>query len=202
MFAIGLYDRRLKRLILVRDRFGVKPLYFIERANEVAFASTPSVLAEHFGCPTNLRYVQQGIDYRVYEDDTEQSPYLGLSSLPAGMLAIVTLDGGQVRVERRRYYDLYQRVPAKIQELAGMSEGHLIETLLATLGSASTLRMRADVPVALSVSGGLDSTSIASVLSEKDYDLRGTALEMQMTCPPKDLSFRKCPGARTSLSLT
>lgn len=175
MFALAISDQRHQRLVVVRDRFGVKPLYYRLQPGEFAFASTPTVLARHYGCRPNLSYLQKGIKYRVYEDDSEETQYDGIKNLPGGMMMVVQPDGDGLAVTTSRYYDLKARVSNTIEDIRGESEARLTDLLLETLRSAVMFRMRADVPVALSVSGGLDSSSIAAVVSKEGLTVHGYA---------------------------
>ncbi len=165
MFAFALLDTQAQQLWLVRDRFGVKPLYYRAEENLLAFASSTEALAQHFGLSPNLEYVSRGLFYYVYEDDSDISPYTGLSALPAGHHARIHLR--QPRVEPQPYYDLKSRVEQKIQTLNGLDEKALLEELEATLHSAVQLRLRSDVPLAISLSGGLDSSLVAALAARQ-----------------------------------
>ncbi|GIW26550.1 asparagine synthase (glutamine-hydrolyzing) [Meiothermus sp.] len=165
MFAFALLDTQAQQLWLVRDRFGVKPLFYRIQGGVLAFASSTLALARHFGLAPNLEYVSRGLFYYVYEDDTDLSPYQGLHALPAGHHACVDLR--QPRVEPRRYYDLARRVEEKIEALGNQGEQALLEELETTLHSAVRLRLRSDVPLAISLSGGLDSSLVAALAARQ-----------------------------------
>lgn len=165
MFAFALLDTQAQQLWLVRDRFGVKPLFYRLHQGLLAFASSTEALAQHFGLSPNLEYVSRGLFYYVYEDDSDISPYTGLRALPAGYHACVQLS--QPSVEPQRYYDLESQVKHKIQALSGLGEKALLEELEATLHSAVQLRLRSDVPLAISLSGGLDSSLVAALAAKQ-----------------------------------
>ncbi|MDF1502348.1 asparagine synthase (glutamine-hydrolyzing) [Roseisolibacter sp. H3M3-2] len=167
MFALALYDSAARELVLVRDRFGVKPLYHWTDGSTFAFASTPSVIARWAGLAPDLDYVARGIRFKYYEDDGSTAPYVGLSALEPSHLLRVRWADGRVRVEKSRYYDVAAAAEARVDELARRSVGELEEELLTLLRSAVRLRQRSDVPLGLSVSGGVDSSSIAALLSEE-----------------------------------
>ncbi|GAO74053.1 asparagine synthase (glutamine-hydrolyzing) [Meiothermus ruber] len=171
MFAFALLDTQAGQLWLVRDRFGVKPLFYHLQHGLLAFASSTEALAQHFGLSPNLEYVSRGLFYYVYEDDSEISPYTGLHALPAGHHACVQLS--QPSIEPQPYYDLKSRVEQKIQALRGMDEKALLEELEATLHSAVQLRLRSDVPLAVSLSGGLDSSLVAALAAQQHQRVVG-----------------------------
>ncbi|MGZ8413156.1 MAG: asparagine synthase (glutamine-hydrolyzing) [Gemmatirosa sp.] len=167
MFALALYDARARELVLVRDRFGVKPLYYWTDGTTFAFASTPRVIARWAGLAPDIDYVARGIRYRYYEDDTDRAPYVGLHSLEPSHLLRVRWTDGRVSTAKSRYYDLDARTRATAAEIEGLPDAALEERLLELLRSACMLRQRSDVPLGLSVSGGLDSSLIAALVSEQ-----------------------------------
>lgn len=166
MFAMALYDVATRALVLVRDRFGVKPLYYWSDGVTFAFASTPTVLARHAGAMPNLDYVARGIRFKYYEDDSDISPYTSVRALEPSHALRVTIHDGQVELVKARYYNVGERARALVETLAGESEAALETRLLALLRDATMLRCRSDVPLGLSVSGGVDSSAIAALLSE------------------------------------
>jgi asparagine synthase (glutamine-hydrolysing) len=166
MFAIALYDAASRELVLVRDRFGVKPLYYWTDGVTFAFASTPKVIARHAGLKPNLAYVSCGIRYKFYEDDSSISQYDGLHALEPSHVLNVRCRDGRFHLSKTRFYDLERSALALVDQLERQSEGELEERLLELLRSATLLRQRSDVPLGLSVSGGVDSSAIAALLSE------------------------------------
>ena len=174
MFAFALTDRRTGRVWLVRDRFGVKPLYYAFRDGKLTFASTPRALARALGgFRPNLDYVGRGLDYLVYEDDTDIAPYEGMHAVPPGHF--VEIVSGRLTVEAKvhRYYTLEGRVETAIDLVASRTTGVLVSEFVELLQSAVDLRFRADVPVGLSLSGGLDSSSIAVLAARREGEVRG-----------------------------
>ncbi len=163
MFAFGLWDCAAERFHLVRDRFGIKPLYYWKDAHRLYFASTCDALARRLGLEPDLAYAARGIHYWVY-DDGERAPYVGLRSLPPGRCATVDLAGPKpLALETRAYYSLGEAVERRAEELRACGEAELREELAARLERAVALRMRSDVPVGVSLSGGLDSSTVAVI---------------------------------------
>lgn len=173
MFAFALYDVRRSRLVLVRDRFGVKPLYWWSDGRTLAFASTPTVIAEWQQLKPNLEYVGRGIQLKYYEDETDIAPFVGLQALPPGHFASVPLDGGELCPTPRPFYDFAARVRERTAEVAAMPAAAQEQRLTELLTDACRLRLRSDVPVGVSVSGGLDSSSVVALTSALGVKLHG-----------------------------
>lgn len=173
MFAFALWDKDGGSLWLARDRFGIKPLYYYRDARSLYFASTTTVIAREMGLKPNLDYLVDGIELLMYERDSAISPFQGLSALPPGHCARVTLSaGGTVECFTKRYYDLEAQVSARIESLAARTECQLVEEVRECLESAVELRLRADVPVGISLSGGMDSSTIAALVARRHQNVK------------------------------
>ncbi len=83
MFAFGLFDTRDERLYLVRDRFGVKPLYYAAGGDTIHFASTARTIAKLLGLTPDLVYARGGVRHSLYEHD-DAAPYVGMKALLPG----------------------------------------------------------------------------------------------------------------------
>jgi asparagine synthase (glutamine-hydrolysing) len=176
MFAFALYEARANALWLVRDRFGVKPLYYWCDGARLAFASTTRAIAETFGLNPNLDYLRRGVERGIFEDRGDESPYEGLVSLPGGHLLRVDQDDeGRLRLDGRRWYDLEGRVVRLRSEIEGADERELVDRVRGDLEQAIDLRMRSDVPVGLSLSGGLDSSAIAALVADRHGPITGVS---------------------------
>jgi asparagine synthase (glutamine-hydrolysing) len=173
MFAFGLWDAQERQLTLVRDRFGVKPLYWWSNGRTLLFGSTPTVIAQHVGAEPDFAYVDRGIRFKYYEDDDVSSPYRGVPALPSGTLLVARANGKTLEIAPRRWYDLGARVAATASRLASLSIHQAEEQLRELLSNAIRLRQRSDVPVGISVSGGVDSSAIASVYPGGADGVRG-----------------------------
>jgi asparagine synthase (glutamine-hydrolysing) len=174
MFAFAIAEPAAGRLWLVRDRFGVKPLYYHHAGGALYFSSTPGELARQLSLPPNLAYVSRGLHYWLYEDDGPISQYEGVNAVPSGQfIAVRDCGDGRPEIAPQRYYDLEARVEARRENLAGVTDDEAAEQVLSLLQDAVRLRLRADVPVGISLSGGLDSSSIAALVSEMHADVRG-----------------------------
>lgn len=173
MFAFAILDIDRRKLILCRDRFGVKPLYYWSNGRDLVFASTPTVVARDKGLVANLEYAGRGVRLKYYEDETTISPFHQLASLPPASFVEISLDGSQLNVSMHTYYCLTNSVAQLTERLAGQSDQDCIDELQLLLQSATQIRLRADVTLGISVSGGVDSTAIAALSSVSDVRLRG-----------------------------
>ena len=163
MFAFAVYDARSERLYLVRDRFGVKPLYYVASSNCLHFASTAGTMADLLGLAPNLEYLSCGVRYALWEHD-EAAPYVGMQALkPGHWLQIDAASTGDLSGSLHRYYDFAEQTAVLADSLADISVRGAADTLAELLEDAVRVRLRADVPVAISLSGGLDSSTVAAL---------------------------------------
>ena len=154
MWAFAIWLPKAKKLFLSRDRFGVKPLYFIAEKDRFAFASEPKALLSLF---PNYRKVDPKALYlfltegKLYTEG--YSFYAGISLLLPAHCAEYQLDSSVLR--QWRYWDY----PAEAVKIGNEIESE-IEEFSSLLEDAIRLRLRSDVPVGVTLSGGLDSTAI------------------------------------------
>jgi asparagine synthase (glutamine-hydrolysing) len=173
MFAFALLDCRQKRVWLVRDRFGVKPLYYLATPSSLTFASTMSPLARALRLRPNLAYCARGLHYYIYDCGDTSSAFEGLQAVPPGHFLAIDLEENDLRVQSQCYYDLDEQVEQTAKSIDGKSDRELTRAVHDLLADAVRLRLRADVPLAVSLSGGLDSSSVAAFLSEFHADVSG-----------------------------
>ena len=168
MFAFALFDKGEECLYLFRDRFGVKPLYYFVDEHELYFASTCGVLARRLRLEPDLDYVARGLRLWVY-DYGELSPFVGLKALkPAHYLKVQAAEG-KLETQMNSYYRLDERVEALIDSLARKPTRDLVGLVAGLLEDAVDVRFRADVPVGISLSGGLDSSTIAALSASGEH---------------------------------
>ncbi len=158
MWAFAFWQPARQRLLLARDRFGVKPLYYRNGAGGLAFASEPKALLALFGEhravsePTLLDFLGNNLLYARGE-----SFYQGVHVLPPAHYALYEQSSGKLRLSR--YWDY----PENVDDALGAEEA--IEQFDALFTDAVRLRLRSDVPVGLTLSGGLDSTGVLAAAS-------------------------------------
>ncbi len=163
MFAFALFDTLDQRLLLVRDRFGVKPLYFFYDHSKFLFASTPGELAKILQLRPDPDYLASGLRFGLYDHD-QISPFKCLNALNPGHFLTFTLRStNDWLIEKVRYYNLEERVNALTDSMVSLNETKMLEQVSDLIANAVMIRLRSDVPVAVSLSGGLDSTSIAAI---------------------------------------
>lgn len=161
MFSFVLYDRNINKVFAVRDRFGVKPLYYwIAPEGWIAFASEIKQFTVLDGWRA-ARNPQRVYDFLVWgvTNHTEETLFSGVRQLRGGEYLELTPSEGRQNVERRRWY----RLEGKRQ--AG-SYAETSRAYAALLEDAVRLRLRADVEVGSCLSGGLDSSAIVCLANQ------------------------------------
>lgn len=155
MFAFALFDPRAQTLLLARDRFGEKPLYVESSRNGIVFGSEMKAI---LAVRPSLRRPEPKAVYRYLArgdlDMDETTFFAGIRSLPAAHFAVVGRDGV---FEPQAYWRAHAgAVPADRREA--------IEGFRELLFDSIRLRLRSDVPLGSSLSGGLDSSSIVAAI--------------------------------------
>jgi asparagine synthase (glutamine-hydrolysing) len=154
MFAFALWDRRRRRLLLARDRLGIKPLYWTESAGRLLFASEIKALLAD---PRVPREVDPQALYHFLGFEMTPAPatlFRGVHKLPPGC----TLSFADGRATVRRYWDLAMQPRERPHR-------ELLEEVRAGLQDAVRSHLMADVPVGVLLSGGLDSSALAVLMS-------------------------------------
>ncbi len=173
-FAFGLYDKKTGSLLLCRDRFGVRPLYYLKVKNTLYFASSTTVLAKTFQLTPNLHYLARGLQSLVYEDGSEETSYKEMISLPAGCYLQAHIDShGQLITHTTRYFDLAKNAASLATNLPIQDAKKIVELTHHQLDEAVRIRLRTDVPLGVTLSSGLDSNSIAALMRERIPKLVG-----------------------------
>jgi len=165
MWAFVIYDRQEKKIFASRDRHGVKPFYYLQTADFIAFASEIPPLLSLLSHKSKPDY-QTIFDYLVFNrtDQTEQTFFDAVKKLQHGHCFILNLQATNFNVQPlvKKWYNLREHV--------SMTQGFSNSQEYRELFSSSLgLRLRSDVPVGVCLSGGLDSSSIVSILL-KDFN--------------------------------
>lgn len=161
MFAIALWDVKRQSLWLIRDRLGVKPLYYSHHHGRITFASEIKALLAD---PEQSRRINEDSLQDYFSFVTTPAPetmYAGIRKLPPGGWMRVDRNG---RTVEHCYWDVWDHV----QPLPNISEEEAAERLLAELKVAVQLRKVSDVPVGVFLSGGVDSSTNAALFSAGD----------------------------------
>jgi asparagine synthase (glutamine-hydrolysing) len=156
MFAFALYDRPRRRMLIARDRLGIKPLYYHDDGRRLAFASELKALLLDPDVPRELD-PRALADYLTFQYvPSPGTIWKGVRKLPPGHRLVC--DPGGVRVER------YWTLPVEPDH--GHSEEYYRERLRALLAEAVRLRLVADVPLGAFLSGGLDSSAVVALMAQ------------------------------------
>ena len=156
MWAFAIWDRKARRLFCSRDRFGVKPFYFLPVGSGFVFGSEIRQLLPWLGQPKASQ--QRVLDFLLTgtADHTDGTFFVGVRKLPAGHNMVWSADTG--KLETQRYYRLERQ-----GDVARLSVDDAVSSYGALLEDAVRLRLRSDVPVGTCLSGGLDSSSVAAL---------------------------------------
>jgi asparagine synthase (glutamine-hydrolysing) len=161
MWSFAIYDRTKGELFLSRDRFGKKPLFFYSDSESFVFASELTTLRLHPTVPTALDQEALKKLFAYGFIPAPRTLLRNVRKLPAGHWMSVSVR--DLRLEIRRYWDFklepFETVPRNPEREWGAE-------LVQRLDEAVRRRLRADVPVGVFLSGGIDSTTIATLASK------------------------------------
>ena len=164
MFAFALYDIRAQTLFLSRDRFGMKPLYFSLAGGLFRFASEPAVLARMVGrAEINHQKAYEYLALGLY-DTSQETFFNDVFALPPGKTVEVRSKRDAVEVIEERWHKTSP--PEEID--VGLDEA--AETVRELFLNSILLHLRSDVPIAVALSGGLDSTGIVGAVRHLQPD--------------------------------
>jgi asparagine synthase (glutamine-hydrolysing) len=158
MFALALWDRDERRLLLARDRYGIKPMYYLRLGDTFLFGSEIKALLAHPGYRVEVDR-EALVEYFTFQNFfTSRTLFRGVSLLPAGTV----MEIGERVGEPRRYWDFSFREPADPS-----SEPEYLEELDRLFRQAVNRQLVADVPVGSYLSGGTDSGSISALAASE-----------------------------------
>lgn len=165
-FAIGLWDTRIEELYLIRDRVGVKPLYYTTIDNRIIFASEIKAILQDKDVPRKVN--EKGL-FHYLTFLTVQAPetmFEGIFKLAAGTYLKLSKDGVKTEV---RYYDVLDHTDRVINT---MDDEKVSSKILQELRKAVHYRQVSDVPVGVFLSGGIDSSTNTALFSENSDSVR------------------------------
>lgn len=192
-FAFALYDRNKETLFLVRDRFGIKPLYWTQSGDQLVFGSELKVLFAHPA--VNRKFSSEGLFHQLMQTMVPgTTAFSGVHQVKPGHVVAVRRRDGALVVDDHKYWDL--DFPRE-HEREDISEADAVTQVRDGLLDAVSLRMEADVPVGCYLSGGIDSCAILGLASacsqnpvraftigfdDKAYDESAIATLMAQSC--------------------
>lgn len=169
-FAFAIWDARHTRLFLARDRVGIRPLFYTWAGDALVFASEIKAMLAHPEVRAELDPVALDQIFTFWTTLTPRTAFCDIHELPPGHYMLVDAEDLQpkVRVEPYWWLDFSQAHTS-----ATLSIEDALAEFEALLQDSVRLQMRADVPIAAYLSGGLDSTTTTEfVLRNTDSDLR------------------------------
>ena len=163
MFAFMVYDLRSRDLFLVRDRIGVKPVYFSMQQDIISFASEIKAL---WSLPWMSKKIRSDAAYHYLTYLATPAPmtlFEGVYKIPAGFY--VHIDS-EKEMQVKRWYVLAQQVAKKTIEIAGKNESEHVTEIRNLLRNSVKQRMMSDVPFGVFLSGGVDSSLNVALMAD------------------------------------
>ena len=157
MFGFALWDATRRELVLARDRFGKKPIYYADLGGTLLFGSEAKALLQHPRCPDQLDFASLCRYLALEYVPTPRSIFAGIQKLPGGH--VLRWRDGRPSVEK--YWDLSFQAEAKPR-----SEAAYVEEFRARLRDSVRRRLISDVPLGAFLSGGIDSSSVVAAMVE------------------------------------
>ena len=188
MFALAIWDARERRLVLARDRLGVKPLYFARLPGGFVFGSEAKALLAHPAVPRDLDEEALG-DYLTFGFTPPPfTLFRGIGKLGPGERMVVTADGA---VTTETWWDAMPS-PGVVERAAAMSEDEMVAEVRRLLLESVGKRMMSDVPFGVFLSGGLDSSTNVALMAE----LSDTPVRTYSTAPRGHARYDELEYAR------
>jgi asparagine synthase (glutamine-hydrolysing) len=179
-FAFAIFDNRLQRIFCARDHFGVKPFYYTHISNDFAFSSSLNDLRDDPKVSNTLNEVAVG-DYLLFgvNQDLSSTIFKDIQRLAPGHS--LTVASGSITT--RRYWTSEPSAEVRFRDPQSY-----VERFSELLSRAVSDRVRAD-RVAISMSGGLDSTSLAAIAREQLKDVRAFAVVYDTLIPDEERHY-------------
>lgn len=167
-FAFVLADRRRRRVLLARDRFGIRPLFHARHGDVLLFASEVKALAGWPGFRPEFAPEALGEILHTWVNVPPRTPFRGVLQLPPGHRAAVELDAPAADLAPERYWHPDFLPAAEDHRFVTEDErARWAAEVRGTLADACEIRLRADVPVGGYLSGGLDSSATTALVHER-----------------------------------
>lgn len=186
MFAIALYDKKKEKLTLIRDRAGVKPLYWYRKNGLFMFASEIKSFFHHPGFEKEINFKGLSLFLQYGYINQPYSIFKHTHKLSSGHYLELDLKNGGQSIHQ--YWDVLDHYS---QEKSNEKEEDILNSLDELLESSCNYRMIADVPVGVFLSGGYDSSLVAAMVQKK-----ATKKVKTFTIGFEDAKFDEAPFAR------
>lgn len=158
MFAFALYDTNIKRLYLVRDRFGIKPLYYYYNNDLFAFSSEIKALLQHPEISAEVDEQSLLQNFKLRYVASPKSIFRNILKLPPGHYLTLTCNK---ELEIHQYWNIFESINTNQNH----GEDYYVEKYKDLLTKSVKRRLISDVPFGAYLSGGVDSSTIASLMS-------------------------------------
>jgi asparagine synthase (glutamine-hydrolysing) len=159
-FAFVIWDKVKKELFMARDRLGIRPLFYTQHENTFIFGSEIKTLLEYPDVKAEFEYTALSQVFTYWTTVTPKTVFKNIYELPPGHCMKITTTGQSVR----QFWNLH--FPSEHGEYFNGTLIEASEELKSLLTDAVRLRLRADVPVAAYLSGGLDSSATTALIKE------------------------------------
>lgn len=182
MFGLAIWDRQNRRLVLARDRLGIKPLYYTIAGDTVLFASELKALLAHPQCP-------RGLDWAAIQPDaTLRRPVTpsyvnGIHHLPAGHMIVFEAGSSESPFA---YWSLDDHFAAAGEPSSGAASDY-VEQYAELFDDAVSRQLMSDVPVGIFLSGGVDSALITAVAARNQAGMHCFTIAEETTVTTGDL---------------
>lgn len=161
-FSLAIWNTRTRELFLARDRLGVRPLFFTTTGDRFVFASEVKAIFQNIEVPRGIDPQSLCQAFTFWAPLSPSSIFKGIRELPPGHF--LTIKNGHIF--QTRYWS-FPHFPQKSQRKGTLAEA--TEELRSLLQDAVRIRLRADVPVGAYLSGGLDSSILATLISQNSH---------------------------------
>jgi asparagine synthase (glutamine-hydrolysing) len=158
MFAFAIWNRNTRTLFIARDRLGIKPLYYKLTPERMLFGSEIKAVLAHGGIRSEINRAALPEYLAFGYLSGEESFYAGILKLLPGHTMIVGPEG---RSEIRQYYDLDASKPHESRD-----EGYYVQSYRELLEGAVNSHLMSDVPLGVFLSGGVDSSAVAALMTK------------------------------------
>ena len=167
MFVFALWDKRERRLILVRDRLGIKPLYYGWHNDVFLFGSELKALREHPAFDGEIDREALTLFVRHNYVPAPWSIYRGILKLPPGTMLTLSAEQGPENTRPVAYWSLEDVVRQGREHPFVGSKAAAVDELESLLGDAVQQRMISDVPLGAFLSGGIDSSAVVALMQSR-----------------------------------
>ena len=155
MYNFALWDAKRRRLLIGRDRIGIKPLYWRLDGQRLAFATEAKALLELPGATAEVDRIALASYLNLGYVSAPRSMFAGISKLPVASL--MSIEGGSTRIDR------YWSLPENVE--TGVSENEWIERITTGIERSVKMQMVSDVPIGAFLSGGIDSSAVVACMA-------------------------------------